>query len=93
MKKISEMTLEEKIGQLLIIGFEGKEYNEALDELLKSYKCGNVILFTRNFSSASQMKQLTSALYKHITEEVGVLPLIAIDQEGGQIDERCYFCS
>ncbi len=85
MKKISEMTLEEKIGQLLIIGFEGKEYNEALDELLKSYKCGNVILFTRNFSSASQMKQLTSALYKHITEEVGVLPLIAIDQEGGQV--------
>lgn len=85
MKKIAEMSLKEKIGQLLIIGFPGKEYDNDLDELIKKYKCGNVILFTRNFSSAEQMKRLTTSLYKKINEEVGALPFIAIDQEGGQV--------
>ena len=30
MKKINEMTLKEKIGQVLVCGFQGTEYSEEL---------------------------------------------------------------
>jgi len=33
MKKLHELTLEEKIGQLFIVGFYGEEFNNDLSEM------------------------------------------------------------
>ena len=38
MKKIEQMTLKEKLGQLIIAGFSGYEYNEHLKTLIEDYK-------------------------------------------------------
>jgi len=40
MVDIKSMSLEEKIGQLLVIGFDGYEYNEHLQEIIEKYKVG-----------------------------------------------------
>ena len=85
MKSIKEMTLKEKIGQLILPGFHGFEYDEHLRTLIEDYHVGNVILFTRNFENAEQMKKLTTKIHDEIIKNTGVVPFIAIDQEGGLV--------
>ena len=85
MKSIKEMTLKEKIGQLILPGFHGFEYDEHLRTLIEDYHVGNVILFTRNFENAEQMKKLTTKIHEEIIKNTGVIPFIAIDQEGGLV--------
>ncbi len=83
MKKINEMTLKEKLGQLLFIGFHGYEYNDHLKTIIEEYKVGNIILFTRNIKDLEQLSKLNRDIHKKIIEETGIIPLISIDQEGG----------
>ena len=44
------MTLEEKIGQMLIIFYRSDTYDSTLDSSLKTVKPGGFILFKENFS-------------------------------------------
>ena len=50
-KNIHELSLEEKLGQLLMIGFEGYNLTEEIREMIKTYKFGNFILFGRNYKN------------------------------------------
>lgn len=74
-----------KIGQKIIAGFGQSYLTDEFKALIKEKKIGNVILFQSNIESTSQLKKLTSDLRKLIVEETGILPLIAIDQEGGVV--------
>lgn len=85
MKSISQMTLKEKIGQLVIVGFDGYEVNDELRDLVKTYKAGNIVLFTRNIKSIEQLYKLNKDLHELVLQETGVMPLISIDQEGGMV--------
>lgn len=80
--KINSMTLDEKIGQMIITGFDGSEYNDDMDRLINEYKVGGVILFARNIEDSNQMIDLTRALQENNNN----LPLfISIDEEGGRV--------
>lgn len=80
-KMIDEMTLEEKIGQVVICGFHGTTPNDEINTLIKRYHLGNVILFKRNIENPKQLKELTSSL-----QDMAKIPLlIATDQEGGVV--------
>lgn len=80
--KINSMTLDEKIGQMIITGFDGSEYNDDMDRLINEYKVGGVILFARNIEDSSQMIELTRALQENNNN----IPLfISIDEEGGRV--------
>ena len=80
--KINSMTLDEKIGQMIITGFNGSEYNDDMDRLINEYKVGGVILFARNIEDSNQMIDLTRALQENNNN----LPLfISIDEEGGRV--------
>jgi beta-N-acetylhexosaminidase len=78
------MTLEEQIGQLLMVGFWGTTLSAEIIELIQRYHVGNVILFSRNIHDTSQVLELTQQL-QQIAKEAGQrYPLlIAIDQENG----------
>ena len=71
--------LAEKIGQLIMVGFEGLAPPRRLLEWLASGRVGGVYLFARNIESPAQVKRLIAecrAAAKH--------PILAgIDQEGG----------
>ena len=79
MKKISEMTLKEKIGQVLVCGFQGTEYSEELKTLIEEYKLGNVILFTRNIKDVKQLHDLNMKIHNEIIKNSGVMPFIIIN--------------
>lgn len=78
---LNQMTLEEKIGQMMITGFHGTTANDDVNYMLNNYHLGGIILFDRNMESKAQVKALTESL-----QNGRKIPLFfAIDEEGGQV--------
>lgn len=75
------LSLEEKIGQMLLVGFPGLEPPEYILKWLEQGRIGGVILFSRNIESPSQLAKLTEESRKASKHTI----LIAIDQEGGVV--------
>ncbi|WP_413576381.1 glycoside hydrolase family 3 protein [Bdellovibrio sp. HCB290] len=83
--KISGMSLNEKVGQLFIVGFPYTKSNKELERFIQDYKPGSFLLFKRNIQSLEQVKKLNEELYKLSYKSSKLPPLIAIDQEGGAV--------
>ena len=79
-----ELTLEQKVGQLMIVGWHSDKAEDVID-LIKKYHFGNFILFTRNIKSASHVKEMISKIQEAAILYNGVPALICIDQEGGNV--------
>ncbi|MDN3020119.1 glycoside hydrolase family 3 N-terminal domain-containing protein [Paenibacillus sp. BSR1-1] len=83
---IHQMSLEEKVGQMLMPDFrtwKGQNVTEMQPEiaqLVKDYHLGGVILFRENTVTAEQTTKLVNA-YQEASEKYGML--VSIDQEGG----------
>jgi beta-N-acetylhexosaminidase len=85
-KLLNSMTLEEKIGQLMMVGFKGTEKSDEITELIEQKHIGGVIYFDRNMKSPKQVARLSNSLQKTANQSAHSLPLmVAIDQEGGDI--------
>jgi beta-N-acetylhexosaminidase len=85
-RELAKMTLAEKVGQLLMVGFAGLEPTRELLDLLKDGLAGGVILFADNVAEPDQVLELTGALQEAAHQSRNALPLfIAIDQEGGSV--------
>jgi beta-N-acetylhexosaminidase len=84
-EEVQERELEEKIGQLFIVGFEGKSLTPQLEEFFKKYKPGGLLLLSKNIEDENQLKNLISDLQNLSRKETGLPLFIAVDQEGGQI--------
>lgn len=81
---MSNMTLDEKLGQMMMVQFTGPAYSPQLDAMISQYKVGSVLVFAANGNivSKTQLKALNSQMQKN-----AFLPLaISIDQEGGTVD-------
>ena len=85
MESLEKVSLEDRIGQLFIIGFEEREVTPRLEEILKKYKPGGVLLLSKNIESREQLKKLISDLQKISIRETGFPLFIAVDQEGEPI--------
>ena len=59
MKTIQEMSLKEKIGQLIVAGFAGPSLSEADYAHFEQYHIGNFIYFARNVFSKSSVLSLS----------------------------------
>ena len=82
---IKNLSLEEKIGQMLMVGFEGKKITQRNIEQIQKYKVGGIILYKRNFDSYDEMINLITKLKE--LNKVNKIPLfIAVDQEGGRVN-------
>ncbi len=69
-----------------MLGFEGLTPSKPLARFIEQYGLGGVILFTRNFSSVSQLTELTESLQRLATNNAPGIPLfIGVDQEGGRV--------
>jgi beta-N-acetylhexosaminidase len=81
-KRFSErLSLEEKIGQMLVVGFQGLEPPDHILRWLATGRIGGVILFARNVDSPTQVSELTRACREAAARPI----LVAIDQEGGVV--------
>ena len=82
--KIKAMTIEEKIGQLIVVGFEGNSINEEIIGLVEDLKVGGVILFSRNIVDENSVLKLLNDIKK--TNSNNDIPLLlSIDEEGGMV--------
>lgn len=92
-EQLKNMTLEEKIGQMFIVGFKGKgdseqalTVNEQAKTLIEDYHVGGVIYFDRNVKSPNQVATLSNDLQKLALSSERKIPLfITVDQEGGKV--------
>ena len=87
----NQITLDEAIGEMLLVGFRGTEIDNTnhIWRDIRDYHVGSVILFDydaptgtrgRNIKSAQQVKALCSQLHS-----LSPTLLIGIDQEGGNV--------
>jgi beta-N-acetylhexosaminidase len=74
--------LEQQIGQLLIIGFDGTEMSPPLASLLSRIEPAGVILFARNITGAEQAHRLLRDCQKHVSTPL----FTCVDLEGGTVD-------
>ena len=84
MEEIKNMTLKEKIGQLLIVGFEGTSLNETIEKYITDYKVGGLIFFSRNIRSGEESFNLINDI-KRTNKENDIPLFISIDEEGGRV--------
>ncbi|MBR3249095.1 MAG: beta-N-acetylhexosaminidase [Clostridia bacterium] len=82
---LNDLTFQEKLGQMMMVGFEGKHVNDRVKDLILKYKVGGVILYKKNYDSYEEMLKLIKDLKE--LNKVNKVPLfIAIDQEGGRVN-------
>jgi len=79
---MSNTKLFEKLGEHFIIGFKGKEPSSEFLEFLSEEKIGGVILFEENCENYDVLKENISKIKASYRSMV---PLIAVDQEGGRV--------
>ena len=86
-KILSGMTLEEKIGQMFQVGFNGKKVTSDIKEMIEDYHIGGIIYFRRNIKSLQQVSGLSNELQILSANKRPDLPLIiSTDQEGGMVN-------
>lgn len=81
-KYINKMTIEQKIGQLLFVGFQGKTISSEDIAHLKNINPGGIVFYARNFKDATDVASLISKI-KSIFKNQDLPMFFAIDQEGG----------
>ena len=84
-KSVDEMTLDELIGQVIMVGLPTTYLTDEYKQFIKEYKIGNYILFSRNYKDTLQMKSFMKEIYDYTTSITGSFPLVSIDQEGGMV--------
>jgi len=80
----TEEELEERIGQMILIGFRGTEVleNSYIVKVIREVKIGGLVFYERNILNPEQVKKLISTL-QHYSE----IPLfIAVGAEGGRVN-------
>lgn len=81
---VTSMTLEEKIGQMMMVGYEGLEPSPEITSAIQEKHIGAVILFGRNIDTHEQVTASNAAMQTLAVQAKAPAKLmIAIDQEGG----------
>ena len=85
------LSLEETIGQFIMIAIHDKTITQPIKELIEDYHIGGVMLAKSSIHSPQQVKTLIQDLQTTARESGQPYPLfIAIDQEGGTVN-RLHF--
>lgn len=84
---IQNMTLDQKLGQMMIVQFTGSTYSLDISAMINQYNVGAALLYTTNNNIISR-PQLTGliAQMQHDSTRNGIPLAVAIDQEGGYVD-------
>ena len=79
----AKMSLENKIGQMMILGIQGPALDETTRQQLQDLHAGGVILYDANMETKAQVRGLNQELQKAYGKN---LPLfIGVDEEGGLV--------
>ncbi len=82
---LDELSLEEKIGQLLMASLDGLTLDTATERFLAENHIGNIVHFGNNARDPEQTLALNNALQDSIRARSGIPAMIGIDHEGGRV--------
>lgn len=85
MEKIENLTLEEKVGQMFMVGLDNIDYLKNIENLIIKYKIGGVLLYKKDYKNYKELNNLVNRLRK-IGKQNKIPLFIAIDQEGGRVN-------
>jgi beta-N-acetylhexosaminidase len=77
---VDRLTLRQQVGQLIVLRFAGTTPPDYVRDALRERRAAGAILFRDNVVSPTQLRALTRAV-----RDAGDRPLVAVDQEGGDI--------
>jgi len=81
---VADMSLEEKIGQMMMVGFDGAGPSAEITKAIQEHHVGSVILYGRNIESHEQVAGMDAALQSLAAQaDQPAKLIIATDQEGG----------
>jgi beta-N-acetylhexosaminidase len=78
----SQLSLNAKLGQLLVVQFQGTGASPSIVQMIANQDVGGVIFYAANIESAPQVRGLTGELQ----HQAPIPLLLAIDQEGGPVN-------
>lgn len=86
-QRLARMTLDEKVGQIMIVGFAGPRLTPELSDLVRELHVGGVIVFliNGNIETPEQVSTLTRDLQDVARDDGAPGLFMAIDQEGGRV--------
>jgi len=79
---VDRLTLRQQVGQLIVMRFAGTTAPGYVRAALRDRRAAGVILFRDNVAGPEQLRALTAALRR---AAAGDRPIVAVDQEGGDI--------
>ncbi len=82
---LQNMTIEQKIGQLMIWSFSGHQLSKELQKMLRDYQPGALIVFRRNIKTNDQIATFNSEAQKYAKHNLRAPLFIMLDQEGGVV--------
>ena len=85
---IKSLSLEERIGQTLIIGLDvqaGQKMYETIDTIIDKYKAGGICLYRKNYNTYEELVKVINYI-KEKSSEQKVPIIISLDQEGGRVN-------
>src|SRR5215204_738215 len=85
-KKVSQLSLEEAVGQMFVVGVGGTEPDYYIKKTIRERNIGGIILHDYNMQSKERTQAMVSKLQKLSIKTSLCIPLIvAVDQEGGRV--------
>lgn len=85
--QLYNMTLDEKIGQMLMVGVNGTTAGSDAKEMINNLHAGGIIFYGNNIKTANQTVDFTNQLKAMNQNAKNPLPLfMSVDEEGGNVD-------
>ncbi|MFE4712544.1 beta-N-acetylhexosaminidase [Paenibacillus sp. NPDC056722] len=82
--QLQSLTLEEKIGQMLLVGINGTTLDAGAKRMITEDKVGGIILYSNNIDNLQGMVTLVNSMKK--SNAANPAPLfMSVDQEGGKV--------
>ena len=83
----AQMSLGEKVGQLVMFSVGGPRLSATEKDLIRRHHLGGVILFANNYRNRDQLKTLTAQIQRAARSgnSQSIAALISVDQEGGVV--------
>jgi beta-N-acetylhexosaminidase len=85
--QLYNMTLDEKIGQMLVVGVNGTTAGSDAREMINTLHVGGIIFYGSNIKTVNQTVDFTNQLKAMNQSAKNPLPLfMSVDEEGGNVD-------
>lgn len=85
MEKLENLSIEEKVGQMLMVGVGNPKFIKDIEDLIVKYKIGGVLLYKKDYKDYRELNKLINRL-RTLGKQNKIPLFIAIDQEGGRVN-------